>query len=91
MISPLLANIHLHYGLDQWPKAGDGTRPWATMIIVCYADDFIIVFAYENDARHFLSAMREDQIKPGRVLHACANVVIADSSTAISSQRCQPT
>jgi hypothetical protein len=38
------------------------------MIIVRYADDFIIGFEYESDARHFRSAMREDQIKPGRVL-----------------------
>ena len=30
VISPLLANIYLHYGLDQWAEAGDGTRPRAT-------------------------------------------------------------
>jgi RNA-directed DNA polymerase len=59
VISPLLANIYLHYALDLW--AGRWRRREATgdMIIVRYADDFIIGVQHENDARRFLDGMRK--------------------------------
>ena len=59
MISPLLANVYLHYVLDLW--AGRWRRREATgdMIIVRYADDFIVGFQHEEDARHFLDTMRD--------------------------------
>jgi hypothetical protein len=57
VISPLLANIYLHYALDLWAVR---RRREATgdMIIVRYADDFIVGFQHESDARHFLDEMR---------------------------------
>lgn len=59
VISPLLANIYLHYVLDLW--AGRWRRREATgdMIIVRYADDFIVGFEHESDARRFLDEMRK--------------------------------
>jgi RNA-directed DNA polymerase len=59
VISPLLANVYLHYSFDLW--AGRWRRREATgdMIIVRYADDFIVGFQHESDARHFLDEMRE--------------------------------
>ena len=59
VISPLLANVYLHYVLDLW--AGRWRRREATgdMIIVRYADDFIVGFQHEEDARRFLDTMRE--------------------------------
>lgn len=59
VISPLLSNIYLHYVLDTW--ADDWRRSEATgdMIIVRYADDFIVGFQHANDARRFLEAMRK--------------------------------
>jgi RNA-directed DNA polymerase len=59
VISPLLANIYLHYGLDQWAERWRRHEATGDMIIVRYADDFIIGFEYEGDARRFLEAMRE--------------------------------
>jgi hypothetical protein len=55
VISPLLANIYLHYALDLWAirwrrREATGDR---------YADDFIIGFEHESDARRFLDEMRE--------------------------------
>jgi group II intron reverse transcriptase/maturase len=68
VISPLLANIYLHYALDLWAV---GRREVFTgdMIIVRYADDFIIDFQYENDARRFLEEMRKRLGEFGLSLH----------------------
>jgi group II intron reverse transcriptase/maturase len=59
VISPLLANIYLHYVIDLW--AGRWRRLEATgdMIIVRYADDLVVGFEHEADARRFWDAMRE--------------------------------
>ena len=59
VISPLLANIYLHYALDLWAEGWRRHEATGDMIIVRYADDFIIGFEYESDARRFLDAMRE--------------------------------
>ena len=59
VISPLLANIYLHYALDLWAERWRRREATGDMIIVRYADDFIIGFEHESDARRFLEAMRE--------------------------------
>ena len=59
VISPLLANIYLHYGLDQWAEGWRRHEATGDMIIVRYADDFIVGFQHEADARRFLDTMRE--------------------------------
>ena len=59
MISPLLANVYLHYALDLWAERWRQHEASGDMIIVRYADDFIIGFQHENDARHFLDEMRK--------------------------------
>jgi RNA-directed DNA polymerase len=59
VISPLLANIYLHYALDLWAEGWRRREATGDMIIVRYADDFIIGFQHEADARRFLDAMRE--------------------------------
>jgi len=58
VISPLLANIYLHYVLDLWAERWRRREATGDMIIVRYADDFIVGFQYENDARRFLDEMR---------------------------------
>jgi RNA-directed DNA polymerase len=58
VISPLLANIYLHYGLDLWAERWRRREATGDMIIVRYADDFIIGFQHESDARRFLDALR---------------------------------
>src|SRR5262245_30788535 len=59
VISPLLANIYLHYVLDLWVERWRRREATGDMIIVRYADDFIVGFQHENDARRFLNALRE--------------------------------
>ena len=58
VISPLLSNIYLHYALDLWAERWQRREARGDMIIVRYADDFIVGFQYERDARRFLDAMR---------------------------------
>jgi len=59
VVSPLLANIYLHYALDLWAVRWRQREAMGDMIIVRYADDFIVGFQHESDARRFLDAMRE--------------------------------
>jgi group II intron reverse transcriptase/maturase len=59
VISPLLANIYLHYVLDLWAECWRRRKATGDMIIVRYADDFIVGFQHESDARRFLDEMRE--------------------------------
>ncbi len=58
VISPLLANIYLHYVLDLWAERWRRCEATGDMIIVRYADDFIVGFQHESEARRFLDEMR---------------------------------
>ena len=58
MISPLFANIYLHYVLDLWANRWRRREATGDMIIVRYADDVVAGFEHEDDARRFLDAMR---------------------------------
>src|SRR5712671_1593923 len=69
VISPLLANIYLHYALDLWAVRWRRREATGDMIIVRYADDFIIGFQHESDARRFLDEMRERLGKFSLTLH----------------------
>ena len=59
MISPLLANIYLHYVLDLWADRWRRCEATGDIIIVRYADDFIVGFQHEADARRFWDGMRK--------------------------------
>ena len=69
VISPLLANIYLHYSLDLWAERWRRHEATGDMIIVRYADDFIIGFEHESDARRFLDEMRARLEKFALSLH----------------------
>ena len=56
--SPLLANIYLHYVFDLWAERWRRHEATGDMIIGRYADDLVLGFQHENDARRFLDAMR---------------------------------
>jgi retron-type reverse transcriptase len=66
-ISPLLANCYLHYALDLWADQWRKRRATGDIVIVRYADDFVIGFEKEQDARRFLEDLRERlaQVQPG--------------------------
>jgi group II intron reverse transcriptase/maturase len=57
--SPLLANIYLHYVFDLWAERWRRREAQGDVIIVRYADDIVVGFEHETDARHFWEAMRE--------------------------------
>jgi group II intron reverse transcriptase/maturase len=58
VISPLLANIYLHYALDLWAARWRRREATGDMVIVRYADDVVVGFEHERDARRFWEAMR---------------------------------
>ena len=58
VISPLLANVYLHYVFDLWAERWRRREATGDMIIVRYADDIVVGFEHEADARRFRDAMR---------------------------------
>jgi group II intron reverse transcriptase/maturase len=69
VISPLLANVYLHYSLDLWAELWRRREATGDMIIVRYADDVVVGFEHEGDARRFWDAMRERLQKFSLSLH----------------------
>jgi len=58
VISPLLANVYLHYVFDLWAERWRRREATGDMIIVRFADDIIVGFEHETDAGRFWDAMR---------------------------------
>jgi len=58
VISPLLANVYLHYVLDLWAQQWRQRHATGDMIIVRFADDCVLGFEHEAEARRFLEEMR---------------------------------
>jgi len=58
-VSPLLANIYLHYVLDLWAQQWRHRRASGDMIIVRYADDVVFGFQNRSEALRFLEDLRE--------------------------------
>ncbi len=56
--SPLLANVYLHYVFDLWAHQWRGRHAHGEMIIVRYADDYLVGFERESDARRFMADLR---------------------------------
>jgi len=69
VISPLLANIYLHYSFDLWAERWRRREATGNVILVRYADDIVIGFENETDARRFWEAMRERLQKFSLSLH----------------------
>ena len=59
MISPLLANIYLHYVFDLWAKQWRQRHAHGDVIMVRYADDIVVGFEHQADAERFMAEMRE--------------------------------
>jgi len=69
VISPLLANVYLHYVLDVWFTRDVQPRLRGRSFLVRYADDFVMGFACEEDARRVLEALPQRFGKYGLTLH----------------------
>ena len=59
VISPLLANVYLHYSFDLWAQRWRRREATGDMIMVRFADDVVVGFEHESDARRFWDAMCE--------------------------------
>jgi RNA-directed DNA polymerase len=69
VISPLLANIYLHYVFDLWVQAWRKKRARGDVIVVRYADDTVLGFQAQAEADRFLGDLRERLRKFGLELH----------------------
>src|SRR5882762_1848806 len=67
--SPLLANIYLHYVFDLWADRWRKRHARGQLIIVRYADDIVMGFEHEGEARRFMADMRQRMEKFALSLH----------------------
>ena len=58
-VSPLLANLYLHYVFDQWANRWRKRQARGDMIVVRYADDFVVGFEHKEDAERFQADLSE--------------------------------
>ncbi len=68
-ISPVLANIYLHYVYDLWADKWRHQNSRGEVIIIRYADDIIMGFQHENDAKIFHAGLKERMKQFGLELH----------------------
>jgi RNA-directed DNA polymerase len=69
VISPILANLYLHYVLDLWVEQWRKKQATGDVIIVRYADDAVLGFQHREEAERFLEQLRERLAKFGLELH----------------------
>ena len=87
VISPLLANVYLHYVFDVWVEAWRKKVAVGRVIVVRYADDFVLGFERQTDAERFLEELRERLGKFGLELHAGKTRLIEFGRWAIANRR----
>jgi group II intron reverse transcriptase/maturase len=69
VISPILANVYLHYVLDLWCQRWRRREACGDMIVIRYADDSVYGFEHEHEAKQFLQDVRERLTTFGLTLH----------------------
>lgn len=69
MISPLLANVYLHYVLDEWIQEEIAPRLRGRVFLIRYADDFVLGFTCEADARWVLAELPRRFAEHGLTIH----------------------
>jgi group II intron reverse transcriptase/maturase len=84
--SPLLANVYLHHVLDLWADWWRKHHAHGDVIIVRWADDFIVGFEHRMDAEKFLAGLRERFAKFGLELHPAKTRLIEFGRFAATSR-----
>jgi RNA-directed DNA polymerase len=69
-ISPLLANVYLHYVLDLWTHKWRRTQATGDVIVVRFADDFVVGFQHREEAERYLASLHKRFESFGLALHA---------------------
>jgi group II intron reverse transcriptase/maturase len=68
-ISPLLANVYLHYVFDGWAQRWRKRQARGDVVVVRFADDFVVGFEHRDEAERFLADLRERFARFGLELH----------------------
>ena len=87
IISPILANIYLHYVLDLWSKIEIKRTSRGIVEMVRYADDFVICVQYQDEAARILVELRERLEKFGLELSAEKTKVIGFGRFAVENAK----
>jgi RNA-directed DNA polymerase len=69
-VSTLLANVYLHYVFDLWAQQWRVRQACGDVVIVRYADDFVVGFEHRDDAERFLAGLRDRFARFALELHA---------------------
>jgi len=86
VISPLLANIYLHYVFDLWAQQWRRRRSNGDMIVIRYADDTILGFEHREDAEQFLKDLHLRLAQFGLSLHPGKTRLIEFGKDAIDDR-----
>jgi group II intron reverse transcriptase/maturase len=87
IISPILANIYLHYALDLWLIKVMKRQSRGIVVMVRYADDFIIFVQYQDEAERILIELRQRLAKFGLELAADKTKIIGFGRFAVENAR----
>ncbi len=86
-ISPLLANLYLHYVFDLWVQRWRQQQAKGAMIVVRFADDFVVGFEHRSEAEEFLADLRERFAKFALELHPDKTRLIEFGKYAADTRR----
>jgi RNA-directed DNA polymerase len=86
-ISPLLANIYLHYVFDLWAQRWRKRQACGDVVIVRFADDFVAGFEHREEAERFLTELRERFARFGLTLHPDKTRLIEFGRFAATTRR----
>lgn len=87
VISPLLANIYLHYVLDMWVHAWRGRCARGEVYVVRYADDFVMGLQYRDDGERLMAALQHRLARFGLRLHSEKTRLIEFGRFAASNRK----
>ena len=86
-VSPLLANVYLHYVFDRWAWQWRRRHARGDMVVTRLADDFVAEFEHEDDAKQFLRDLRERFAKFNLELHPYKTHLIEFGRFAAQNRR----
>lgn len=87
VISPLLANIYLHYVLDNWAHEWRNREARGDVIVVRYADDFVVGFQKRDEAERFQESLKARMEEYGLTLHPTKTRLIEFGRYAMERRR----
>lgn len=88
-ISPLLANLYLHYVFDLWVRRWRNRQAHGDVVVVRFADDFVVGFQHRQDAERFLAELRARFAQFGLELHPEKTRLIRFGRFAAQDRRAQ--